>query len=116
MIFYLSSAKLSEAQYGPVRNALLKVRPQWRNIGLALGFPLHKLNEFTGSHSDRMDQMLEVWIKETYSTPTWRALVDALRDKGVEGGKPVATEIETKIGGGVSSSSAMPPPRAPQPG
>ena len=59
--------------------------------------------EFTGSISDKMDQMIEVWLSHTYSTPTWGALVTALRDDTVEGGKPVAAEIEANyIGGGQS--------------
>ena len=91
------------AHYQAVRKALLRVRTQWRNIGLALGFPVHKLNEFGGSLEVKMDQMVEVWLNHTYSTPTWGALMDALRDVTVEGGIPVATEIEANcIGGGQS--------------
>ena len=85
--------------YQAVRKALLTVRPQWRNIGLALGIPLFKLNEFNGSLEDRMDKVIEVWLYYAYSTPTWRALVDALRDDTIEGGRPVAAEIEAKYMG-----------------
>ena len=42
--------------------------------------------------------MVEVWLNHTYSTPTWEALVIALRDVTVEGGIPVAAEIEAKYG------------------
>ena len=83
--------------YLVVRKVLLTVRPQWRNIGLALGIPLFKLNEFSGSLEEKIDKMLEVWLNQDHtSTPTWEALVDALRDDTVEGGKPVAADIETK--------------------
>ena len=79
------------------------MRPQWRNIGLELGIPLYKLHEFTGSIIDKMDQMIEVWLNHTYSTPTWGALVTALKDDTVEDGRPVAAEIEANyIGGGQS--------------
>ena len=89
--------------YQAVRKALWTVRPQWRNIGLELGIPLFKLNEFSGSLEDKMDQMVEVWLNHTYSTPTWGALMDALRDVTIKGGKPVADEIEANcIGGGQS--------------
>ena len=98
-----AQAPLNMDHYQAVRKALLKVRPQWRNIGLELGITPYKLNEFSGSLEDKMDQMVEVWLNHTYSTPTWGALVTALRDVTVEGGKPVATEIEANyIGGGQS--------------
>ena len=98
-----AQAPLNMAHYRAVRKALWKVRPQWRNIGLELGIPPYKLNEFSGSLEERMDKMLEVWLNQTYSTPTWGALVDALRDVTVGGGNPVAAEIEANyIGGGQS--------------
>ena len=74
----------------------MTLRPQWRNIGLALGIPVFKLNEFGGSLEERIDGMLEVWLSHTYSTPTWGALVNALREDTVEGGRPVAAEIEAE--------------------
>ena len=104
-LFSFPPAPLNSDHYQAVRKALLKVRPQWRNIGLALGIPLYKLNEFSGSLEERMDKMLEVWLNHTYSTPTWGALVNALRDDTVEGGKPVAAEIEEKFMGGGQSVS-----------
>ena len=94
--------------YQALRKALWKVRPQWRNIGLVLGIPLFKLNEFSGSFEDQMDQMLEMWLDHTLPTPTWGALVDALRDDTVEGGKPVAAEIEANYIGGEQSVVVSP--------
>ena len=107
MMFSLSSVKLSTKEhYQKARVALKTLKPQWRNIGLALGFPVYKLNEYTGTDSDKMDKMLEDWLNETFKDPTWRALVEALGDPDqVAGGKPVANEIEAKYGGGASASA-----------
>ena len=92
-----SSAPLNTTDhYQLVRKALLTLRPQWRNIGLELNIASFRLNEFCGSFENKMDKMLEVWLNHTFSTPTWAALVKALRDYTVEGGKPVAAEIEAK--------------------
>ena len=101
-MFSSSSATLSEEDSLTVRKALLTLRPQWRNIGLALGIPIFKLNEYTGTDRDKMDMMLLDWLNHSFSTPTWRALVTALREPIVAHGIPVADEIEAEYGGGQS--------------
>ena len=92
---------MSATDYRDVRKALWNIRPQWRNIGLELGFQLPKINELEqfDSFEQKFDEMVELWLKHTYSTPTWGALVTALRDVTVNGGNPVAAEIEAKHGG-----------------
>ena len=48
-----------------------------------------------------MDKVVEVWLNQDHtSNPTWRALINALRVNTVEGGKPVAAEIEKNHCGG----------------
>ena len=54
-----------------------------------------------------MDQMLEMRLDHTLPTPTWGALVNALRDDTVEGGKPVAAEMEANCIGGVAERPSL---------
>ena len=71
-----------------VDDVLLEVypaHPKWYGIGLTLRVPVTTLDEIRAQFDDTsqcLQEALKDWFKRD-TTPTWRALVDALRSHGV---------------------------------
>ena len=83
---------------GSVLEGLVDVSEKWFYIGLCLKLKPGILNGIKANQSnilDRMCEMLQEWLKNSTSPPTWKALVAALRSKKV-GENQLANELEQK--------------------
>ena len=61
---------------------LLPISSQWKNIGVLLGIPLHRLERIKSDEenvNDRMREMLSEWLKLSNHPPTWTTLTDAVQ-------------------------------------
>jgi len=85
-----------------VVNALCSVSIKWYDIGVQLGIPplqLHFIEADRPATADRMHTMLDCWMRNaTHPLPSWKGLVDALRDPGV-GESRLAMELEERYCG-----------------
>ena len=65
-----------------------QVKPHWKELAIALNFPLHKIADMQ-SKDDPVYYILTEWLqganKENDSRPvTWRTLIEALQDANVQ--------------------------------
>ena len=70
------------------------------NLGLKLKLPLHEVKAIhakTQSAEDHLRDILEAFLKEVGSRPTWRVIIDALRSPTVDL-QQLADKIENKHG------------------
>ena len=88
--------ELSIDHLGAILAAVFTASTKWYNISLILKVAVATL-ERIGSQidpADRLREMLKAWL-ETAAKPTWRDIVNALRDVTV-GHSKLASDIETK--------------------
>ncbi len=79
-----------------VRTALHRARPQWRQLGVELGIPVHYLESFEMDGRDvgeRLHNTLKVWLRKRSLRPSWERLVEALRAETVDR-EDIACDIE----------------------
>ena len=99
---------LSLDDLGQVLEELHNVSPRWYKIGLQLKLSPDTMDKIKGEESDSNDQLLEmlkVWLKNVEPTPTWEALVQALRTRSV-GRDKEANRLEEKYCKGRAVSKA----------
>ena len=71
---------------------------KWYNIGLGLKVSvstLDSIRERWDDDSDRLREVYKPWLKGVDPLPTWKALIEALRNRSVGEGK-LADQLETK--------------------
>ena len=69
-------------------NLLIQLRPQvtseWYKFGLALGVAEEVLNKYLGYPSEEcIVEMLDNWLRNHGSKPTWKEVAKALKDIGL---------------------------------
>ena len=78
-----------------VLEEVVDISARWYQLGLQLGVKPGTLDRIRAQFSDPRDQlqeMLKTWL-ETCASPSWKILVDALRDVGAS---QLAETLETK--------------------
>ena len=81
-----------------VRNEIHDARNKWYDIGIELKVDVSTLKSIESKYSDAKDCLREVitgWLKAVSPKPTWRSLVDALRQPAVDESK-LAAVLEGK--------------------
>ena len=89
---------LSLDDLAQVLEELHNVSPWWYNIGLQLKLSPDTMDKIKGEESDsnvQLREMLKVWLKRVEPTPTWEALVQALKTRSVGRGQE-ANKLEEK--------------------
>ena len=76
----------------------MPVSANWRDIGIALGLHPSTLDGIAGSPDACLKSMVTEWLKGRYDVkrfgpPTWRKLVEAMRDPGGRTNKELARNI-----------------------
>ena len=92
-----SGTELSINNLHEVRAAVFNARAKWYDIGLALEVPVTTLDSINGqfdNHSDKLREMLKVWLK-TATKPAWKDILDALKSP-VIGEPTLASKIVAK--------------------
>ena len=90
-----------------VKRELLPVTDRWKDIGLALRLDYSQLNQIQKDNRDSRDcltEMLHLWLTRTYDTerfgePSWRLLVEAVKDPAGGNDPALAKKIAGKYGG-----------------
>ena len=88
---------LSENDLRMLMEELNNISAKWNNLGLQLGVSIGRLNAIKEDYhttSDCLRETLTTWLK-TFSSPSWSAMVDALKSKTV-GEVNLAVELEQK--------------------
>ncbi|XP_064398478.1 uncharacterized protein LOC135345065 isoform X3 [Halichondria panicea] len=98
---FLQKCPLSVDQHlKVVREATWDARAKWQCLGEELGASIGKLHEIQHNHRDVagacLTTMLEHWLIQTDPSPSWFALIEALRSPALDRGD-IASEIETRI-------------------
>ena len=90
MLKFTSSpaAQLYIGDLRQVQNEIYSARLKWYNLGLELGLQPDALDCLQVKHhkdpSECLREMLKMWLRISHPSPTWRALVEALRGSAVE--------------------------------
>ena len=75
-------------------NALGGVKTKWFKIGIQLGIPRNKLEEFEGKE-DPLSAVVDYWLRGNVKTPiSWKSIVEALKSEYV--GEPALAETISK--------------------
>ena len=78
---------LSSGELPTVQNLTWEARSKWYNVGLCLGISVDTLDAVKTNHREDCDkcytEVLKIWLRND-SSPTWRALADALRGPSVK--------------------------------
>ena len=96
---------LSSNDLHKVQKELISAQNQWYDLGLALDLSSSTLDSIKGKKDSTkvcLREMLKEWLKRTNPKPSWRAVVEGLRDVTVEENQ-LAEEVEKKY---CSSASA----------
>lgn len=102
LIRYVDEKVLTIDDFRQVNRAVFRARAKWREIGTELLLEPHILNNISGSNQDCLTEMLQEWLRQRGLKPSWRKLVEALKDITVrEEGIAADIEQEYLIGGGM---------------
>ena len=87
-------------------NALLKVRDQWKKIGLHLKIPNEKLEVITEKNDPYtcLVDLLYTWLKQVDPAPTWTAIIEAVEFLGEE---QLGKELRKKYSGEHMNNAAV---------
>jgi hypothetical protein len=91
---------LATADLKIVRAAVWEARTQWMNIGIELNILKTDLDAIKmaiqgGNPGDCLTEMLSLWLKQVNPSPTWTALITALKQPTV-GLEQLAEQVESK--------------------
>ena len=89
---------LTTADLRNVRNSVWDARTKWYDIGIELKIDvsvLESIEQDKDNVGSRLTAMLTGWLRQTTPSPTWKALVEALKNPTVECGH-LAESIEKK--------------------
>jgi len=104
---YLSD-RLSEDDLAAVQRKLFAVRTKWYNLGLELGQRASNLDSinarYTGNPDECFRQVILDWLKGISPSPTWQAVVNALKSPTVAEHQ-VAEQIQTELSQPPSAST-----------
>ena len=76
---------LTENQLGELMVELCdKVAHQWKSLGVYLNIPMGKLNTIQGKDHECLMEMLHVWLVRINPSPTWDAIIKAIKLLGQE--------------------------------
>ena len=87
---------LSTKDLKTVRKELFDAATKWYDIGLEVGLECSTLDNIKGMYQDNQDclrEMIKCFLKQVNPKPTWKIVVDALKDKAVNYGQ-LAEAIE----------------------
>ena len=99
MYLFTAVVELSLEDLGEVLVELLQVRSKWYDVGILLKVPVDTLDGIEARYDDPKDRLREVlkpWLKKAAkSQPTWRTLVEMLRN-GLVDEPRIADQLEAK--------------------
>ena len=64
-----------------------KVACKWKTLGVFLKIPTGRLDNIEAKHHDPEDclrEMLQVWLKQMHTPPTWASIINALDSDSLE--------------------------------
>ena len=73
----------SQLDLNTVQDALQSVAQKWYTLGLQLGLSgttLHAVESETGKELSYLSEMLKLWLEREDPRPSWRALIEALKN------------------------------------
>ena len=93
------TAHLNEQDFRTVRKKLWDVRHKWYNIGIELDLRKADLDNLRKQYKNDFDvclsEIITAWLKRTDPRPTWKALIEALKEPTVEE-DALAEDLTTK--------------------
>jgi len=102
---------LSEDDLAAVQKKIFAVRTEWYNLGLELGQRPSTLDsiavQYSSDPSQCFRQVLKVWLKGVDPSPTWQAMVNALKSPTVAQPQ-VAEQIQTELSPQTPSAMVQP--------
>ena len=96
-----SAVELKTANLSKVQDLLWDARPDWFNLGLALGINVPTLRAIRQDNNNVTNpcftEMLSEWLKMIDPLPTWEGLISALKQRSV-GQKEVSKRVKQLLG------------------
>ena len=100
-LMFCLSDQLSVDNLAAVQRKVYAARTNWYNLGLELGQQTSTLDSIGAKHkqdpSECFRQVLKEWLKGVNPSPTWRAMVNALKSDTVKQ-RQLAEQIQSEIG------------------
>ena len=91
------ATRLTDDDMGTVTNEIWKVRASFYNLGMNLKIDAGTLDvaKREGDDGEALNLVIKTWLKKNKPKPTWKALIQALRQKNMKA-ETLAEKIATK--------------------